>query len=466
MPVAEDMLNASVTDVAPLLASRELSVAALVQAQLARIEALDAGLHAFLHVTADLARAQARQADAEIAAGHYRGPLHGIPVGLMDVVATAGIPTTCASPLLRSDRPAQDAAIVERLTTAGAVCVGKLNLAEFAFDGHHPEFMPARNPWQPAGPGAAACSGSAAAVAAALCFGAVGSETGEALGSSAARCGVTGLAPGFGRISRHGVFPLAATLDRIGVLTRGVADAALMLAALAGRDERDPATRSDVPADYTAALRSGAQGLRVGIDRRYCSEDTEPAQYDASARACFMLRGQGIEIVDLDLDGLTLAGEHWLPICAVDALLHHRRWYPAQADAYGPAFRALLDYGAGVSAETYARAQRARQSVHALLERELQKVDAVLCPAVPGVAIPEVDGLPLAPAALPALLRFTAPDSLSGHPSLTLPNGFTGAGLPTAMRFTGRHGEEATLLRLGAAYQHATGWHRRHPVLA
>lgn len=469
MSAADIDLTATIADIAPRIERRELSVASLVDAQLARIEALDGRLHAFLHVSADLARAQARQADTEIAAGRYRGPLHGIPIGFKDLIDVAGLPTTCASPLLREHRPTQDATIVEKLTQAGAVCIGKLNLTEFALYGYHPTFTPPNNPWRLDHWAGASSSGSGVAVAASLCFGAIGTDTGGSIRFPAAACGVTGLKPSFGKVSRHGVFPLADTLDHVGPMTRCVSDAALMLAVLEGRDERDAATRSDPDVDYLAAIASGARGLRVGIDRHYCGEDTDPAQADASARACFMLKGQGVEVVDIDLAGITQAAEHWLTICSVDALLQHRRWYPAHADAYGPAFRALLDHGSGVKAEDYARAQRARQAVFALLERTLRTVDAILCPAAPRVAMPHARFPPqqvTAPANMPAVVRFSAPSNLSGHPSLTVPNGFTTTALPTAMQFIGRLGDEATLLRIGAAYQRATEWHRRRPALA
>lgn len=467
MPAA-DHLTRTIAEVAPLIERRELSPVDLVEAQLARIAALDGQLKSFILVTADLAREQARVAEREIAGGHYRGPLHGIPIGLKDLIDTAGIPTTCASPLLRDHRPTTNAAIVERLEAAGAVCVGKLNLTEFALYGYHPAFDPPRNPWNLDYWAGVSSSGSGVAVAASLCFGAIGSDTGGSIRFPAAACGIVGLKPSFGKVSRHGVFPLADTLDHLGPMTRSVGDAALMLAVLEGRDERDPATRSDPRVDYLAAMAGGASGLRVGIDRAYCAADTDPAQTDATARACFMLRGQGVEIVDIDLGGITGAAEHWLAVCAVDALLHHRRFYPERAGAYGPVFRALLDYGTQVTAENYARGQRARQAVTALIERELQRVDCILCPAAPSPAMPQAAFPPqqvAPPETVAPLVRYSAPTNFSGHPSLTVPNGFTAGGLPTAMQFIGRLGDEATIMRVGTAYERATEWHRRRPAL-
>jgi len=240
------------------------------------------------------------------------------------------------------------------------------------------------------------------------------------------------------------------------------------LATLEGRDRRDPATRSDPRVDYLAAIAEGAGGLRVGIDRAYCAAETDPAQADATARACFILKGRGIDIVDIDLRGITDACEHWLATCAVDALLRHREFFPRRAAEYGPAFRALLEYGLTVQAEDYARGQRARQAVTALIDGALREVDCILCPAAPRAATPRREFPPqqvAPPETFAPLLRFSAPTNFSGHPSITLPNGFTAEGLPTAMQFIGRPGDEATILRMAAAYEGATGWHKRRPVV-
>ena len=464
----DELLGSTIAEVSGLIERREVSPVALVEAQLARIAALDGRIGSHLLVTADLAREQAGRAEREIAAGRYRGRLHGIPLGLSDLVATRGIPTTCGSPMLRDFRPDHDAAVVEKLAAAGAVCTGKLALAEFGFDGYHPAFTPPHNPWQPAHEAGMSAGGAAAATAASLCFGALGTDTGGSLRGPAAACGVVGLKPTFGRISRHGVFPLADTLDHVGLVTRSVADAAIVLAVLEGRDSRDPVSRHDPQVDYLAAVAAGAGGLRVGIDRAYCAADTDPAQADATARACFILKGQGLDIVDIDLAGITETCAHWLATCAVDALQRHREFFPRRAGEYGPAFRALLEHGLAVSAEAYALGQRARQATTGLLDAALRDVDCLLCPASPRPAQPSRDLPPhaAAPPALAALLRFSAPTNFSGHPSVTVPNGFTADGLPTAMQFIGRHGDEATVLRAAGAYERATGWHRRRPSLA
>jgi amidase len=468
MKIDAELLTRTITDIAPLIERGELSPVDLVEAQLARITALDDKLNSFLLVTAELARAQARDAAHEIAAGRYRGKLHGIPIGIKDLVAMKGLPRTCASPMLRGDRPDFDAAIVEKLAAAGGIFVGKLNLTEFALYGYHPDMPLPHNPWNLGYSAGVSSSGSGAATAASLCFGAIGTDTGGSIRFPSSMCGIVGIKPTFGKVSRHGVFPLADTLDHIGPMTRSVADAAAMLQVLQGRDERDPTTRSDPQIDYLSEIARGAQGLKVGIDRAYCTADTDPAQAEATFRACYMLKSQGLEIHDIDLTGILDGLAYWYTICAVDALLRHREFYPARAEEYGPVFRAMLDYGAVATAEDYARGQRLRQATTALFDNALANVDCILCPATASPAMPQAQFHPqgvVPPEAMPTLVRYTGPTNLSGHPSITVPNGFNAEGLPTSMQFIGRHGEEATIIRAAAAYERATEWHKRRPAL-
>ena len=469
MSPLSELLTRTITDVAPLIAKREVSPVELFEAQLERIAAHDARLRSYLLLTAELGRAQALEAEREIAAGDYRGPLHGIPLGLKDLICTKGIPTTCASPILRGFRPLLNAAIVDKLAGAGALFTGKLNLTEFALYGYHPEFDYPRNPWNTDYWAGVSSSGSGVAVAASLCFGAIGTDTGGSIRFPSAACGVVGLKPTFGKVSRHGIFPLADTLDHIGPMTRSVADCALMLAALEGRDERDPSTRSDPAVDYLAEIARGAEGIRIGIDRDYCSEDTDPEMREACFRACYILHGQKMIVQDLSLPGITDVAAPWQDTRAVDALLRHREWFPARAADYGPVFRALLEYGLTVTAEDYARGQKLRQFTMALFDKAFREVDVIVCPAAPSPAMPQSQFPPqqvAPPEAVAPLVRYSAPTNFSGHPSLTVPNGFTADGLPTAMQFIGRHGEEATLFRVAAAYEQATGWHKRRPPLA
>lgn len=468
MAIDEDVLTATLTDVARLIETRAVSPVELTEAMLARIEALDGRIRSYLLVTGDLALAQARAAEAEIRRGSYRGPLHGVPIALKDLVNTAGIATTCASVILRDFVPDYDAAVVERLNAAGAVTLGKLNLTEFALYGYHPDYEPPCNPWNLDYWAGVSSSGSGAATAASLCYGSLGTDTGGSIRFPSAACGVVGIKPTFGKVSRYGVFPLADTLDHIGPMTRSVADAAAMLTVLEGRDPRDGATRTDPPGDYASALRQDLEGMRIGIDREYCTTDTDPAMTKAVFDAVALMADAGATIIELNAPELADAAEHWMATCSVDALVGHENLFPERADDYGPVFRSLLEHGNGVSASEYMIAQRQRQATRALLDELLSGIDVIVCPAAPSPAVPQSEFPPqqVAPVeGIAALVRFAAPTNFSGNPSLTLPNGFTDDGIPLAMQFIGRHGDEASVIRAGAGYEASTDWHRRRPPL-
>ena len=468
MAIGNEFTTASLVEVAKLIARKEVSPVELTEAMLARIAAIDPRIHSYLLVTPEHALAQARAAEKDIMAGHYRGRLHGVPLALKDLINTTDIATTCASTILKHFKPSYDAAVVERLDAAGAVMLGKLNLTEFALYGYHPSYTPPNNPWKLDHWAGVSSSGSGAATAASLCYGALGTDTGGSIRFPSAACGVVGIKPSFGKVSRYGVFPLADTLDHIGPMARTVADAAYMLQVLEGRDPRDGATRTDPPGDYTKALLAGAHGLRIGLDRSYSTTDTDPRMSEALFRAIDRMVELGAEVVELNSPELADAAHHWLAICAVDALIGHKDFYPAHAADYGPVFRSLLDHGAQVSAVEYARAERERQSTRALLDELLVGIDVIACPAAPTPAAAQKDFPPqtVMPAELVApLVRFAAPTNFSGHPSITLPNGFTDDGLPLAMQFIGRHGDEASIIRAAAAYEGATDWHKRRPVL-
>jgi len=468
MAIGSDITTASLVEVAKLIARKDVSPVEVTEAMLARIAALDGRIHSYLLVTAEHALAQARVAEQEIMAGRYRGRLHGVPLALKDLINTTDIATTCASTILKHFKPGYDAAVVERLDAAGTVMLGKLNLTEFALYGYHPSYTPPNNPWKLDHWAGVSSSGSGAATAASLCYGALGTDTGGSIRFPSAACGVVGIKPTFGKVSRYGVFPLADTLDHIGPMARTVADAAYMLQVLEGRDPRDGATRTDPPGDYTKALLAGAHGLRIGLDRGYSSTDTDPRMSEALFRAVDLMVSLGAEVVELNSPELADAAHHWLAICAVDALIGHKDFYPAHAADYGPVFRSLLDHGAQVSAVEYARAERERQATRALLDELLVGIDVIACPAAPAPAAAQKDFPPqtvMPPELVAPLVRFAAPTNFSGNPSITLPNGFTEDGLPLAMQFIGRHGDEASIIRAAAAYEGATEWHKRRPQL-
>ncbi|MCZ6664238.1 MAG: amidase [Gammaproteobacteria bacterium] len=468
MAAVNELCTSTLLDVAGRIEKKEISPVELTEAMLARIAEIDGKLHSYLLVTTDLAMEQAARAAAEITQGTYRGPLHGMPVALKDLVNTRGIPTTCASVILKDFKPDYDAAVVERLNAAGAVILGKLNLTEFALYGYHPDFEPPANPWNLDYWSGVSSSGSGAATAASLCFASLGTDTGGSIRFPSAACGVVGIKATFGKVSRYGVFPLSDTLDHIGPMARTVGDAAAMLQVLEGRDPRDGSTRTDPFCDYSQVLDKGIKGMRIGIDRAYSTTDTDPLMSDALFAAVDLMAKLGAEIVELTSPELADAADHWMATCSVDALLGHKNFYPKRADDYGPVFRSLLDHGAKVSAEEYARAQRQRQTTRALLDELLTDIDVMVCPAAPSPPMPQSEFPPqqVAPVEdIAPLVRFAAPTDFAGNPSITLPNGFTDDGLPLAMQFIGRHGDEAGIIRAAAAYEAATEWHEARPPI-
>ena len=467
---ASEWCTGSLLDAAAAIRDGRLSPVALTEAMLARIKAHDAKLNAYVTVMAEQALTAATVAEHEIGAGRYRGLLHGIPVGVKDLVDTAGVRTTCASKVFADNVPTRDATVVTQLKSAGAVILGKLNMTEFALYGYHPGNKVPVNPWSPTHWPGVSSSGSGAATAASLCFAAVASDTGGSIRIPAAACGVVGVKPTFGKVSRHGCFPLADTLDHIGPMARRVGDAAAMLAAMEGHDPEDATTRTDMQVDYVGHLAGGdVVGLRIGIDVRYNATDADPQVVSAVDKAVAMLAGLGATIVPIDLTGIMESCPFWFPRVGVDALHTHRRWFDARPDDYGPAFRALLDYGRTVGADVYAQSQVVAQRVTAIIDHALAQVDLIACPsaATPPVAIADFPPLTVvAPQDVAGLVGFQAPFDFSGHPTLSVPCGFTDAGLPLSLQLIAGHGDEATLFRAGHVYEAAAGWYDRHPNLA
>lgn len=467
MSELDSICTGSMLNAAALIKNKEISPVELTQAMLARIAALDDKLHSYLLVCDELAIKQAKTAEAEIQSGAYRGPMHGIPIGLKDLLYTKGIPTTCASTIMRDFVPTFDAAIVESLAQAGAVTLGKLNLTEFALYGYHPEFTPPNNPWKLDHWSGVSSSGSGAATSGSLCFASIGTDTGGSIRFPSSACGIVGIKGTFGKVSRYGIFPLSDTMDHPGPMARTVADAAAMLSIIEGRDERDQATRSDPKVDYLSLLDGNVQGLRIGIEREFCSTDTDPEQAAATFAALEHYTALGAKVVEITAPDLAKPSLSWMDTCAVDALLRHREFYPERADEYGPIFRSLLDHGAKVTAQAYAEAVLDRQEITATLENIFTRCDVMLCPSTPTPAPPQSLVPPQQvspPEEMPKLVRFTAPFNYSGSPSVTLPNGFNQAGLPLSMQLIGRLGDEATIIRAAHAYEQTTEWHKARPA--
>src|SRR5262245_14455970 len=313
MANVSELCTKTLVEVAELIKKKEVSPVELTQAMLTRISALDGKLYSYLTVTADLALQQARAAEQEISKGTYRGPLHGMPIAVKDLCYTKGIRTTCASKILANWVPDYNATVVEKLNAAGAVLLGKLGMTEFALAGYHPSVHPPVNPWAADRWPGASSSGSGVATAASLCFGSLGSDTGGSIRFPSAACGIVGVKPTYGKVSRYGVFPLGETLDHIGPLTRSVADAAAMLRVIAGFDPNDPTTRRVTVRDYLDIVAHGIRGVRIGVDEEYCTKGVDPQISKAVLATTKTLQDLGASIQEVKFS--VAEDPFWFTIC-------------------------------------------------------------------------------------------------------------------------------------------------------
>ncbi len=466
MATVAELCTKTLTEVAGLVKKKEVSPVELTQATLDRISALDGKLYSYLTVTSDLALQQARAAEQEVVKGTYRGPLHGVPIAVKDLCYTKGIRTTCASKILANWVPEYDATVVEKLNAAGAVLVGKLGMTEFALAGYHPSIHPPVNPWAADRWPGASSSGAGVATAASLCFGSLGSDTGGSIRFPSASCGIVGVKPTYGRVSRYGVFPLGESLDHIGPMTRNVVDAAVILRAIAGFDPKDPTTRRVTVRDYLDTVSNGVRGLRVGVDEAYCTAGVDPQVSKAVLATTAVFKDLGASVQEVKVSAIDEATDIWYTICAAETAAAHEQWYPSRADDYGPTFRAFLGDGAKIRGIDYAKAQVIRQRIRRMLDDILQKVDLLLCPSMPTIPMLLKDFSPqgvLSRESARPLLRHTAPFDLTGSPTISVPCGFSTEGLPLSFQLIGRHDEEGMVMQAGYAYEQATEWHKRRP---
>jgi len=458
-------LFATLTETHRRLVRRELSPVELVRAQLERIDARNPALHAYLVVLAESALEEARAAEKELAAGRVRGPLHGVPIGVKDLCDVAGVVTTSASKVLDPVPAARDSGVVRKLRAAGAVIVGKLHQTEFALSGYHPSLPVPVNPWDPTRFAGVSSSGSGVAAAAGLAFATIGTDTGGSIRFPAAACGVVGLKPTRGRVSRAGAFPLGGSLDHIGPLARSVADVAAVLDAIAGPDPDDP-TALDAPSpDCVAALGEGARGVRIGVDLAYATDGAQPEVAEAFRRDVRRLEAAGATIVPIRVPPVEPVIAAWHVLCAAEVVVHHRGLFPERAGFYGPTFRSFLEYGTRLSGAEVAAAWLARELWNGQLAAALAPVALLACPSMPALPLPQSlfpPDAPFTPAVSP-MMRFTGPYDFSGSPTLSLPSGFTDGGLPLSLQLVGKALGEATLCRVGHAFEAADPSPRRRP---
>jgi aspartyl-tRNA(Asn)/glutamyl-tRNA(Gln) amidotransferase subunit A len=457
-------LQQSIGQVSELLRAGSVSPVELTEDCLARIKKLNPRLNAFITVTGELARAQARQAEAEIRRGDWRGPLHGVPLALKDLIDTDGVRTTAASSLFKDRVPAADAEVVRRLKTAGAVLLGKQNLHEFAYGGSSmvSYFGEVRNAWNPEYIAGGSSGGSATAVAAGLGFGAIGTDTAGSIREPAALCGVVGLKPTYGRVSAHGVIPLSISLDHVGSIARTVADAAIILQAIAGFDASDKASVDVWVDDYVALLGKNLKPLRIGVPRKFFFEDLDPDVASATTHALSGLAMLGAELRDIELPVPTDR-----TLQSAEAFAFHAEFVARSPELYQPETLRRIRTGANVSPEALLACRRELERGRRDIAATFSDVDLLVTPTtpVPAPLIAELKQNPdlLRPREL-LLLRNTRPINVWGLPAISIPCGFTSVGLPIGLQIVGPHWGEAKVLQLAHAYEQATAWHKREPV--
>jgi aspartyl-tRNA(Asn)/glutamyl-tRNA(Gln) amidotransferase subunit A len=467
--MTSDFAYWTITEAAAQLRRGKVSPVELTQDALSRIEKLNPRLNAFITITAEKALRDAKTAERDIRRGKYRGMLHGIPIVLKDNIWTKGIRTTAGSKILKDFVPAADADVSQRLRDAGTVLLGKTNLHEFAYGitTENPHFGPTRNPWNTKCIPGGSSGGSAAALAAGIGFGSVGTDTGGSIRIPSALCGIAGLKPTFGRVSCNGIVPLAVTLDHAGPLGRSVADVAILLDAIA--ENKEPGE------NFSRALRMSARKkrrhakLRLGWPRDFFFERVDKEVKGAVEKAAGELEKMGAKIEEVMLPHIEDSTEPSTQIALAEALEYHESqgYFPARAGDYGEDVRKRLEMGNTVRAVDYLRAQQTREQVRKDFRTAFERVDAIVAPATP-MAAPRLgqDTVKIngeTEYVRGALVRMNRPANFTGFPVISIPCGFTRSGLPIGMALHGPEWGEAKLLRIAHAYEEATDWHLRHP---
>jgi len=461
----EVLISRPIHQLAPLLQKKEISPVELFNEAIERIHQLQPKLNSFITVTEEEGRKAATEAESEIRKGQYRGPLHGIPISIKDLFATRGVRTTAGSKVLAQWVPDYDATAVARLHQAGMVLVGKTHMHEFAYGvtSDNPHYGPARNPWDPTRVPGGSSGGSAAAVASSQCTASLGSDSGGSIRTPAAVCGVVGLKPTYGRVSRYGAIPLAWSLDHVGPLTKSVEDAAIMLSAIAGPDPKDPSASSRPLPDYRQEMRGEIRGLRLGVPRQYFFENVDPEIQKLVSAAVHQLESMRATLVDVDIPDLENCSAMEAHITLAEASSYHEPYLNKQADDYGPGVRTNLEAGRYLLATDYVKSQRARTLLQRNFNQAFKHADVIVSPTLP--ALPPLVGEVwvqsgnLREHVIDAFLRFNIPFDLTGFPAISIPCGLGSTGLPIGLQIAGKAFDETTVLRVANAYEQSTEWH-------
>jgi aspartyl-tRNA(Asn)/glutamyl-tRNA(Gln) amidotransferase subunit A len=467
---ASELCYLSLRSLGTLIQRRELSPVEATEAVVDRVEKFDRQLNSFITLLRDQALTQARAAEQEIIDGHYRGPLHGIPIAVKDLYYTQGIRTTAGSKILSDFIPSYDATVIARLRDAGAILIGKLNMHEFARGATNSSSLIGAccNPWDTLRVPGGSSGGSGAALAAGLCYGSLGSDTGGSIRIPAAFCGIVGLKPTYGRVSRHGVFPLSWSLDHVGPMTRTVTDAALMLQVIAGHDRHDRTTRTAIMPDYAASLTGDIEGARLGIPQEFYFEQLD-AEVGESVRAAIQtLERAGARIEEVSLPLSKFAAAVGRIISLTESAEIHEKFLRTRFADYSPDVRAGFLVGQLILGKHYMKAQRLRSLIRQEMAAALRRVDALVTPTVP-IPAPRIGETTVdigqeRVETMWALSRLTRPANLTGFPAISVPCGFTPGELPIGLQFIGRPFAEATILQIAHTYEQETTWHQRRPM--
>ncbi len=461
---SDDLTRLSIRELGDQIRKKKVSPVDLTKACLARIDRFNHALNAFITITAESALEQARAAEAEVMRGKWRGPLHGIPIALKDLFDTAGVRTTAASGVFKDRVPTDDAEVVRKLKSAGAVLLGKTNMQEFAFGGTSiiSYFGAVHNPWELSHIPGGSSGGSAAAVAAGLCYGALGSDTAGSVRIPASHCGIVGLKPTYGLVSIRGVVPLSWSLDHVGPMARTVADTALLLQAIAGYDEQETTSEKINVPDYSPAIGAKVSSLRIGVPREFFFADLDP-EIDAAMKEALSVLGKltgGLRDVSVQGDKMETLRD---VVRAAEAYAYHREYVAKTPELYQPLILKRIQAGANVTTPAYIQGRRDLAEVRRKAEKWIDGIDVLVTPTLPippaAISDPHADDI------LPAV-RNTSPFDVNGWPAISLACGFTRGGLPLGLQIVGPDGGESVVFQLAHAYEQATEWHKRRPKLS
>ena len=461
----------SAGDLGRLIKGKDVSPVEVIDAHLSRIRDTEPVLNSFITLLPDQAKAAARQAERDIQAGRYKGPLHGIPVGLKDLFNTGGVRTTSGSRVFDTFVPREDCTVAARFHQAGAILLGKLNMHQFAYGptGENPDYGHMHNPWDPERVSGGSSGGSGSAAAAGQCTITTGSDTGGSIRIPAALCGIVGLKPTYGLVSRHGLTPLSWSLDHPGPMVRTVEDAAITMNVIAGHDPKDIAS-ADVPIpDYTEALTGDVRGLRIGVPKEYFDAPLDPDVRQAVTDALGQLEALGAEVREVSFPMFADSQAISSTILMSEASAAFRDVLARDAERLYPPVRLRLEAGLFISAADYLRAQQARSIFDREARALLQEVDLLAGPTEP-VTAPQILAQQVLAGeqeigTVAALTQYTRPYNITGFPAISVPCGFSGGGLPIGLQLAGRPFDEPTVLRAAHAYEQSTGWHTRRPDL-